>query len=169
MTGAVVTLAVVLLVRSGRNAPQPDAASAPSPAAVTTAAREPAPNVKLRGHHFSPHGHHAQGGGATTSSTTSTASSSGAATPAHRAASTRRPSSSGGGGSATTPTVPGDDTPTVPDDTTPPTDTGTTPAVPSDDGSGSAATTTPQTDSAQPDSGVTIPNQATPDGSVGTP
>jgi hypothetical protein len=154
VTGAVVTLAVVLLVRSGNDRPQPSAAS--TPPAATTAAGEPTPNVKLRGHHASPHGHR----GASTTAGAS-APSAGGATTSHAAA-TPASKPSKPRGTDTTPTVPQDDTPTVPDDgTTPPTDTGTTPPA-GDDGSGASAT--PNTDPP-----VTIPNQSTPDSSVGGP
>jgi hypothetical protein len=157
VTGALLALAVVLVVRAGDDGSAAGSAvsTSTSPSAVTSVAR----SVRLRSHRHVLRGHHRTG----TSSTKAPATAGAAVGPTGGSA---RPSS-GGAGTEPSPgigTVPREPTATVPDDSTQtvPGDGGQTTEPPSDPQTSTGAATPPVDSSA----GVTIPNPATPDASV---
>jgi hypothetical protein len=169
-TGALVALAVVLLVREGDDAPaQRSGVAATTRTAAETAAPAPTRSVKLHGAHPRLRGHKgasATGGGAAATTT----GQAGAAAPRPGGTSAAPvPHRSGAGGRATrttpTPTVPADPAPADPaPDQGATGDAGQTtePAAPADPATGGD-------DAATGGAGVTIPNPATPDASVGQP
>jgi hypothetical protein len=160
VTGALLALAAVLVVRAGDDGPSASAVTATTPAATPVAR-----SVRLRTHRRAPHGHH--------KSATATAPPSKA--PARGSAASGSTGATGGGarpGPAGSGIEPSPGTGTVPDDdptgTVP--DGGPTGTVP-DGGTGTVPDRGDQTAQSPADgsAGVTIPNPATPDASVGAP
>jgi hypothetical protein len=160
VTGALLALAVVLVVRAGDDGSATGSAvsTSTSPSAAGSAGTV-SRSVRLRSHRHVLRGHHP----------TETSSTKAPATAGAAAGGTGGSARPGGGGAGTEPspgigTVPHDPAATVPDDSTEtvPGDGGQTTEPPADPQTSTGTATPP----AESGAGVTIPNPATPDASV---
>lgn len=158
VTGALLALAAVLIVRAGDDGSAAGSAGRPGSGSTSTLTVSPVPrSVQLRTHRRVLRGHRRAASSAPSSKVT------GPATPPRATGGSARPSTGGAGteprpGTGTVPasTVPGDTTETVPGDG------GQTTEPPAGTGTSTGAGTPPP----EPSAGVTIPNPATPDASV---